>query len=70
MSTVREPKIYPHLIEFKQKGVIALTGKFMEHWEDKGTKVIMLGYTANKSSNTYQVFNPKTRKILEQQDVV
>lgn len=39
----------------------SLTGK-------KGHKVIMTGYASNKLSNIYQVYNPKTWKVMEQRD--
>lgn len=31
--------------------------------------MIMTGYTANKSRDTYQVYNPRTQKVTERRDV-
>ena len=65
----QEPKIYPHLIEFGRIGVVTDTGKIKANWKNKGHKVIMTGYATNKSSDTYRIYNPKTRKITERRDI-
>ena len=68
MFMKRKSKIYPHLIEFGRKGVIANIG-IKKGMRNKGARVIMTGYAANKPSDTYRVYNPATRKITERRDV-
>ena len=68
MFIKRKAKIYPHLIKFGRKGVMANTG-IKKGMRNKGTQVIMTGYSANKPSDTYRVYNPATRKITKRQDV-
>ena len=65
MFTGQDAKIYNYLIEFGRIGVITDTAKIKANWKYKGQKVIMTGYSTNKSSNTYHVYNPKTHKITE-----
>ena len=37
---------------------------------DRGIKCFWLGYTKNRSSDTYRLYNPKTRKIILSRDVI
>ncbi len=67
--TGEQSKLYPYLTEFGRIGIVSLRQKFKSKWKEKGIKMIMVGYAADSSADTYRMYNPKTKKIIRSRDV-
>jgi hypothetical protein len=48
---------------------VSIRQKVKSKWKEKGIKMIMVGYAADSSSDTYQMYNPTTKKIIRSCDV-
>lgn len=67
--TGSKPKLYDHLIEFGRKGYVSTRKKLKSTWELRAQKMIMVGYSPERSLDSYRMFNPVTRKIVDSRDV-
>jgi hypothetical protein len=67
--TGESSKLYPYLVEFGRIGIVALRQKFKSKWKEKGIKMIMVGYAADCSADTYRMYNLKTKHIIRSRNV-
>jgi hypothetical protein len=65
----QQSKLYPYLKEFGRIGIVSICQKFKSKWKEWGIKMIMVGYAADSSADTYRMFNPNTKKIIRSRDV-
>jgi hypothetical protein len=56
-------------VEFGRIGQIALRKKIHGKWKEKSYRAIMVGYAKNHSADTYRLYNPVKRSIIENRDV-
>jgi hypothetical protein len=67
--TGRKPTLHKHLVEFGRIGHVTLRTKKQAKWNNKSIKMLMVGYAANHSEDTYRMYNPITKKVSETRDV-
>ena len=58
-----------NLKTFGEEVVVANRSKIKAKLCDRGKKCLWLGYAKNRSSDTYRLYNPKTRSIILSRDV-
>ena len=58
------------LVEFGRIGYVAVRTKIKKKMAPKAFKAIMIVYSMEHSSDTYQMFNPNTRKVFYSRDIV
>ena len=66
----KESPRFRRLVEFGRIGYVAVRTKIKRKMAPKAFKAIMIGYSMEHSSDTYRMFNPKTRKVFLSRDVV
>jgi hypothetical protein len=69
LATGEQSKLFPYLREFGRIGIVTIRQKFKSKWKEKGIKMIMVGYAADSSADTYRMYNPKTKHIIRSRDV-
>lgn len=69
LFTGKESKLYAQLVEFGRIGQVPLRAKMKGKWKEKSYKAIMVGYAKNHAADTYRLYNPVTRSIVENRDV-
>jgi hypothetical protein len=57
-------KLHLYLREFGWIGIVSIRQNLKSKWKEKGIKMIMVGYAEDGSEETYQMFNPKMKKII------
>ena len=62
-------KLYDHLVQFGRTGFVTIHWKIKTNWDTKADKMVVVGYGSDQAWDTYQFYNPKTRKIIESRDV-
>ena len=67
--TGQETQLVPYLQPFGRIGVVTIRKKLHGKWKEKGIKMIMVGYSGNRSADSYRMFNPKTCKVIDSRDV-
>jgi len=60
--------IYEHLIQFGRIGYVTIRTP-VNKLDDKAIKCVMIGYSENHSGDTYRLFNPITKKVIQSRDV-
>ena len=55
---------------FGEEVIVADRTKIKAKLRDRGIKCLWIGYAKNRSSDTYRLYNPKTRKIILSRDVI
>jgi hypothetical protein len=63
-------KLMDRLVEFGRIGYATIRRKFKGKWKEKSLRVIMVGYAKNHSADTYRLYNPQNKSIIESRDVV
>ena len=63
-----QPTIYRHLVQFGRIGYVTRRGKTAK-LQQKALKCVMIGYSDNHSGDTYRLFNPNTKKVVQSRDV-
>jgi hypothetical protein len=69
LFTGKESKLYSQLIEFGRIGQVPVRKQFRGKWKEKSYKAIMVGYAKNHAADTYRLYNPAKRSIVENRDV-
>ena len=69
LFTGKPPKIYPYLVEWGRIGFVTIRQKFKSKWKEHSFKAAMVGYAKNHSGDTYRMYNPKTKKVIESRDI-
>ena len=64
----KQPTIYEHLIQFGRIGYVTIRTP-VNKLDDKAIKCVMIGYSENHSGDTYRLFNPITKKVIQSRDV-
>ena len=64
----KQPTIYKHLVQFGQIGFATIQAR-QNKLEPKALKCVMIGYSADHSGDTYCMYNPETKKVLQSQDI-
>jgi hypothetical protein len=64
----KKPTIYAHLIEFGRIAWVKL-GKKPAKLDIKATKCIMIGYSADHAGDTYRMYNPSTKKVINSRNI-
>jgi hypothetical protein len=62
-------KLYPMLQPFGRIGYVTIRKKMKATWKEKSVKHVMVGYAKNHSSDTYRMFDPKTKAISQTRDI-
>ena len=62
------PTIYSNLIEFGRIGWVKL-GKKQAKLDVKATKCVMIGYSPDHAGDTYRMYNPTTKKVINSRNV-
>ena len=57
------------MIEFGRVVYVTNQQRIKAKWQEKSHKMIMVGYAKNHAADTYRMYNPKTRHIIETRDV-
>ena len=63
------PMIYDHLMHFGRIGWVKIGAKKTNKLEEKAIKCVMVGYSHDHAGDTYRMFNPQTRKILNSRNI-
>ncbi len=63
-----QPTLYEHLVEFGWVGYVTLSKK-QHKLDPKAIECVMIGYSLNHMGDTYRMFNPSTRKIIQTRDI-
>ena len=66
---VNSPDIAYSLIEFGRIGYVTIRDKIRGKMKPRSHKCIMVGYADNHSSDTYMMYNPRTRQIILSRDI-
>jgi hypothetical protein len=66
----KKPKLIAYAVQFGQIGIQTLRQKFKQKWKERGEKVLMVGYTADHSSDTYRVYDPGRKSIRMSRDII
>ena len=61
--------IYDHLMHFGRIGWVKIGAKKTNKLEEKAIKCVMVGYSHDHAGDTYRMFNPQTRKILNSRNI-
>jgi hypothetical protein len=69
LFTGEKSRLYSKLVEFGRIGQVPLRKKVSGKWKEKSYRAIMVGYAKNRSADTYRLYNPVTRHIVENRDV-
>jgi hypothetical protein len=70
LFTGKQSKLYGKLVEFGRIGQVPIRAKFQGKWKEKSYKAIMVGYAKNHSADTYRLYNPTRKSIIENRDVI
>ena len=63
-------KFMPKLIEFGRLGVVTKKNKKLKNkMDERGFKVVMIGYALNHGLGVYCLYNPKMNRIIMSRDV-
>ena len=62
------PEIYDNLVEFGRIGWVKIPGKILK-LEAKATKCIMIGYSDNHAGDTYRMYQPDTKKLINTRNI-
>ena len=54
---------------FGEEAIVADRTKIKAKLRDRGKRCLWVGYAKNRSSDTYRLYNPKTRSIILSRDV-
>ena len=57
------------MIKFGRVGYVTNRQCIKVDWKEKSHKMIMVGYAKNHAADTYRMYDPKTRHIIETCDV-
>ena len=60
--TGKESGLYKSLIQLRQNGYVTSNKKIKGTWDLKASKLIIAGYSPNKSKDTYKFYKPAMRK--------
>jgi hypothetical protein len=69
LLTGKQSKLYGKLVEFGRIGQVPIRAKFKGKWKEKSYRAIMVGYAKNHSADTYRLYNPIRKSIVENRDV-
>lgn len=69
LFTGEKSKLIPHMQPFGRIGEVTIKRKIKGKWTEKSQQMIMVGYAKNTTPDTYRMYNPKTRKVLETRDI-
>jgi hypothetical protein len=69
LFTGKQSKLYGRLVEFGRIGQVPIRAKFKGKWKEKSYRAIMVGYAKNHSADTYRLYNPIRKSIIENRDV-
>jgi hypothetical protein len=58
LMTGKQCKLIPYLQPFGRLGTVTIRRKFSSKWKEKGKKMVMTGYGANHTGDTYKTFDP------------
>ena len=61
--------LYTKLIEFGRLGVATKKKKLKSKMDERGFKVVMVGYASNHAVGVYRLYNPQTNRIIMSRDV-
>ena len=64
----KQPTIYKHLVHFGRIGYVTIRTK-QPKLEPKAMKCVMIGYSNDHSGDTYRMYNPETKKVLQSRDI-
>ena len=64
----RQPTLYPHLVQFGRIGYVTKRTK-QRKLDEKAWKCVMIGYSDDHAGDTYRMFKPDTKKIVDTRDV-
>ena len=64
----KDPKILDHLVEWGRIGFVQDLGS-SNKLEVKSTKMVCMGYSGDHAGEVYQMYNPKTKRIIDTRDI-
>ena len=64
-----ESKLHYYMRPWGSIGYVTIRSKMKSKWKEKSIRCILVGYASNHSRDTYRMYNPKTRSIIQTRDV-
>ena len=64
----KQPTIYTHLVQFGRIGWVTICTK-TNKLDKKAKKCVMIGYADNHAGDTYRMYDPATKKVLDTRDL-
>jgi hypothetical protein len=64
-----KPKLIAYAVQFGRIGIQTLRQKFKQKWKERGEKVLMVGYAADHSSDTYRVYHLGRKMVKMSRDI-
>ncbi len=64
-----KPKLIAYAVQFGRIGIKTLRQKFKKKWKERGEKILMVGYAADHSSDTYRVYHPGRKTVSMSRDI-
>ncbi|KAG7353674.1 reverse transcriptase RNA-dependent DNA polymerase [Nitzschia inconspicua] len=62
-------KLIKYAQPFGRIGIVTIRRQFGSKWKAKGIKCIFVGYAKDHPADTYRMYNPATRSIVQSRDV-
>ena len=69
MFTKSKSKVYGTMQPFGRMGYVTIRTKIKNKWSEKSQKCVFVGMAKNHAADTYRMYNPATRKVIESRDV-
>jgi hypothetical protein len=62
-------KLVKYAQPFGRVGIVTIRRQFGSKWKQKGYKCVFVGYAKNHPADTYRMYNPVTKSIVQSRDV-